>query len=182
MTYLICSFKCYADQKIHPRNIFSSYAFSSWYILLCHQLSFISVPNLCEALIEEKENLWKIEFPNICRWPYFSSWWHNKREFQKVSVEHTYDDSFAQKCSIQYVSLAVNCSLIVSRVREAAWFSEKRRDIAINHSLNISTTIYYTSYVTSTKLINFSDPHFHIYGNGNDTHCMRCHKKLCKNM
>lgn len=116
MTYLICSFKCYAGQKTHPGNIFSSYAFSSWYILLCHQLSFISIPNLCEAVIEEKENLWKIEFPDICPWPYFSSWWHNKREFQKVIVEHTYDDSFTQKCSIQYVSLAVNCSFIVSRV------------------------------------------------------------------
>lgn len=116
MTYLIHSFKCYAGRKIHPGNIFSSYAFSSWYILLCHQLSFISVPNLCEAEIEERENLWKIEFPNTCPWPYFSSWWHNKRESQKVIVEHTYDDSFAQKRSIQYVSLAVNCSFIVSHV------------------------------------------------------------------
>lgn len=96
--------------------MFPSWAFSLWYILLYHQLSFISVPNLFEAVIEEKENLWKIEFPNIFQWPYFSSWWHNKREFLKVIVEHTYDDSFAQKCSVQYVSLAINCSFIVSCV------------------------------------------------------------------
>lgn len=39
-----------------------------------------------------------------------------QKRFQKVIVEHTYDDSFVQKCSIQYVSLAVNCSFIASWV------------------------------------------------------------------
>lgn len=70
----------------------------------------------------------------------------------------------------------------VSLVREAAWFSEKRRDIAINHSLNISSAIYYTSYVTSPKLMNFSDPRFHICTVGNDTCHTRCHKELRKHV
>lgn len=49
--------------------------------------SFILVPNLYEVVMEEKENLWKIEFCNASQCPYFSSWWHNKRELQKVIVE-----------------------------------------------------------------------------------------------
>lgn len=79
--------------------------------------SFISVPNLYEVVMEGKENLWKIEFCKASQCSYFSSWWHNKREFQKIIVDWKEDGGFAQKGSIQRFSSALNCSPVVSWVR-----------------------------------------------------------------
>lgn len=123
----ICSFGCDLKKKERkkkrPRRQHTSFV-RVFYVECSIMLlpSFISVPNLYEVVMEEKENLWKIEFCKASQCPYFSSWWHNKRESQKVIVDWKEDGGFAQKGSIQHVSSALNCSPVVSWVRlPAPW-------------------------------------------------------------
>lgn len=118
----ICFFRCdlKKKRKKKKRPLRQHTSFVRVFYVECSIMllpSFISVPNLYEVVMEEKENLWKIEFCKASQCPYFSSWWHNKREFQKVIVDWKEDGGFAQKGSIQHVSSALNCSPVVSWVR-----------------------------------------------------------------
>lgn len=143
------------------------------------------MPNLYEVVMEEKENLWKIEFCNASQCPYFSSWWHNKREFQKVIVEGKVDDSFAQKCSIQQrVNSALNCSSVVLWERPRG-FSGKGWGIAISHGLNSSSEFTVQAGRALSRLPHLSALHSWICRAGYIALFPRCSKiclKLCKSV
>lgn len=143
------------------------------------------MPNLYEVVMEEKENLWKIEFCNASQCPYFSSWWHNKREFQKVIVEGKVDDSFAQKCSIQQrVNSALNCSSVVLWERPRG-FSGKGWGIAISHGLNSASEFTVRAGRALSRLPHLSALHFWICRAGYIALFPRCSEiclKLCKSV
>lgn len=142
--------------------------------------SFISVPNLYEVVIEEKENLWKIEFCKASQCSYFSSWWHNKREFQKIIVDWKEDGGFAQKGSIQCVSSALNCSPVVSWVRLPTLGERPQglleREAAPLWSDPGSGLEALWAVCSLGKLINPADPHFWICRIGGVPTFLRCLK------